>query len=61
MAEKLRHPAHSYPDRKAEHHLLVLEMMVPKTHTPERNKNAQKICQSEWARIISNNNRVVRV
>ena len=27
-------------------HLLVLEMMVPKTHTPERNRNAQNIC--DW-------------
>jgi hypothetical protein len=27
-------------------HLLVLEMMVPKTHTPERKRNAQKICRS---------------
>jgi hypothetical protein len=29
---------------QVEHHLLVLEMIVPKTHTPERNKNAQNIC-----------------
>ena len=25
-------------------YLLVLEMMVPKTHTPERKRNAQNIC-----------------
>ncbi len=33
-----------YPVWSKTSNLLVLEMIVPKTHTPERNKKAQKIC-----------------